>query len=469
VFRAQRDFDAGQQGLGILSTYTGRFFDDQALRDYLSSSALVVAADGWSFLDKDRTYVLTGWAGVSHVRGNEARMLALQRSSGHYFQRPDANHLGVDSSARSLTGYAGRLMLNKQRGQISLNAAIGAMHPRFEANDLGYSSYSDRINGHVVAGYRWNDPTEYYRTLGFDVAAFVNYDFGWNKTAQGYWLGSYVTLPNYYGGNWNFSYNPASLNARRTRGGPLTLNPVTRSYNLELFTDSRAWWVLYFGGYTETGGQGESHSAYSNLELKVLPTLTVSVGPELSRDISEAQYVSAFSDPTAQDTYGKRYVFAHLDQTTVAANIRFNWILSPRLSFQIYLQPYISSGAYSNFKELLKPRSFDLRKYGEGGSTLVPTTSSEGNITEYTLDPDGTGPGRSTTIDNPDFNYRSLRGNAVLRWEYMPGSALFLVWTQSRSDVEPTGDFKFNRSFDRLMDAIPDNIFMLKLSYWWGA
>jgi hypothetical protein len=282
-------------------------------------------------------------------------------------------------------------------------------------------------------------------------------------------MGGYITLPNYYGGNLSFSYNPPSLNSRLTRGGPLALNPVGRSYNLDLYTDNRDWWVLNCGGYAESGGYGQSSSIYSNLELKVLPTLTVSVGPEVSRDISQAQYVRAFSDQTALDTYRKRYVFAHLDQTTVAANIRFNWILSPRLSFQVYLQPYISSGAYTDFKELLRPRTFDFRIYGEGGSTIVPTTSSEGTLSEYTLDPDGTGPAASTTVGNPDFNYMSLRGNAVLRWEYMPGSALFLVWTQSRSDAEPTGDFKLNRSFDRLMDAIPDNIFMVKVSYWWGV
>jgi hypothetical protein len=359
-------------------------------------------------------------------------------------------------------------MLNKQRGQFRLNAAVGVVDPHFEVNDLGYSSYSDRLNGHITAGYRWSDPTEYYRSLGVDVATFIGYDYGWNKTAQGYWLGSYITLPNYYGGNWNFGYNPVSLNARRTRGGPLTLNPIYRSYGLDLYTDNRDWCVLNLGGYAETGDLGESHSLYSNLELKVLPTLTVSVGPEVSRDRSQAQYVQSFSDPTAEATFGRRYVFAYLNQTTVAANIRLNWILSPRLSFQIYLQPYISSGAYNDFKELLRPRSIDFRTYGEDGSTIVPTTSPEGNITAYTLDPDGAGPGASTTIANPDFNYRSLRGNAVLRWEYMPGSVLFLVWTQSRSDVEPNGDFTFNRSVSRLMDTIPDNIFMLKMSYWWG-
>ena len=465
IFRAQRDFNSGKQGIGLLSTYTNRFFKDQALEGAINKNALVVAADGWTFLDEENTYVLTGWAALSNVNGSTERMTALQRSPTHYFQRPDVSYISVDSTATSLTGYSGRIMLNKNRGRWTFNSAVGLISPKFEINDLGFGAYSDMINAHFLTSYRWNEPTEFYQNTGFNLATFITYDYGWNKTSQGYWLAGYLTLREYYGANISISYSPQTLNARRTRGGPLTVNPVNRSLNLDLYTDNRAWWVIYTGGSINTGDDENSHSIYTTFEFKVLPTLTLSVGPQYSKNILEAQWVRKFSDPVAIETYNDRYVFAYLDQTTFAADIRADWIINPKLSFQVYLQPFIASAEYKDFKYLAKSKSFDFVKYGENGSTLQENISEDGSIS-YTLDADGSGPSETHTIYNPDFNYISLRGNAVLRWEYLPGSTLYLVWTQTREDINSNGDFLFGKSMNNLFGVRPDNIFMLKISYW---
>lgn len=469
VYRAQRDFNKGGQGIGFLSTYTHRFFSDQVLRDFVDGNALVAAADGWTFLDEDRKYVITGWAGVSNVRGARDRITALQRSSGHYFQRPDVGYISVDTNAESLSGYAGRFMLNKQKGNVILNSSIGFINPGFEVNDLGYNSYSDVINSHIVTGYRWADPTEYYRFFALNLATYMNFDYGGNKTAQGIWTRANVTLLNYFGGNVGFSYTPTTLNSRRTRGGPLTLNPVSRNYFCNLFSDNRNPWVAYAGGNMSFGESSTDYYAYVDLQLKLTPTFTLEFGPEYSKDFIQAQYVGSFNDPFAVQTYGHRYLFAHLDQTTLSTTVRMDWILSPTLSFQVYVQPFIASGAYSDIKELQRPRSFDFLHYGSDGSTLTTSTNSTGGIDSYTVDADGSGPAAPIAIGNPNFNYRSIRGNAVLRWEYMPGSTLYLVWTQTREDFEPTGNFQFGHSFDRIVGRRPDNIFMLKVSYWMGV
>ena len=154
IFRAQRDFNSGDQGLGILSTYTNRLFNNVDLKNSINKSAFVAAADGWTFLDKDNTYVLTGWGAVSSVAGSKERITALQESPTHYFQRPDVSYISVDSSAVSLTGYSGRLMLNKNRGRWIFNTAVGFISPKFEVNDLGFGSYSDYINMHFFTNYR---------------------------------------------------------------------------------------------------------------------------------------------------------------------------------------------------------------------------------------------------------------------------------------------------------------------------
>jgi hypothetical protein len=438
VFRAQRDFNAGAQGFGILSTYTRRIYNDNALKDFTNSDALIAASDGWVFLDDERTYVLSGWGAISRVGGSQQRMIALQRSSGHYFQRPDVDYIHVDSSATSMAGYAGRFTLNKNRGRWTFNTAVGFLSPKFELNDLGSEAYSDFVEWHFLTSYRWNTPTSYYQNAGVNAAVYADYDFGGNKTAEGYWGQGYITLPViYYGGNVSFNYNPQSYNSRLTRGGPLTLNPVSRRAVFNLYTDNREWWVINLSGSARRGDALYSRNLTAYVELKTTTTLTLSVGPSFTRDINEAQYVGLQADPSAVETFGNSYLFAHLDRSTFAADIRADWIISPRLSVQVYIQPYITSGKYSAYKSLARPKTFEFEPV--------------------------------VTDRNDDFNYVSLRGNAVLRWEYLPGSVLFLVWTQNRAEIEPLGEFQFGNSMDRMFKANPDNILLLKVSYWFGV
>lgn len=465
VIRAQRDFNTGKQGIGFLSTFTNRFFKDPALENTLSKNAAVAAFDGWTFLDKNRTYVVTGWAALSRVGGDKNRMIALQRSSGHYFQRPDASHIDVDSSAESMTGFAGRIVLNKNRGNIVLNASAGFISPEFEINDLGYNPYSDMINAHIQTGYRWNTPASFYQNAGVNFAVFSNYDFGWNKTANGYYAAGFFMLPSLYGADFSFTYNPESYNARRTRGGPLTLNPSSRHYYADVYTDNRLWWVLTLSGSADMGEDAGSYNVSANFEFKITPTLTLQAGPSFSRNLITAQWITAYNDITAGNTFGKRYVFAHLDQKILSADFRVNWIINPKLSFQMYMQPLIASGSFGDFKELRRARSFDFRKYGTEGSGLQKIVSDNNEII-YELDSDGSGPSPAKTISSPDFSSISLRGSAVLRWEYRAGSALYLVWTQSRLHDEPAGDFRPGHSMNTMFDINPDNIFMLKITYW---
>ena len=460
VARAQKEFNNGMQALGFITGLTKRNFDDNRLKDQINSDALVGGVDGWVFLDTNKTYVLTGWTSFSHVAGTPNRMIALQRNSAHYFQRPDATHLRVDSSATSLTGFAGRLLLNKQKGRMILNAAVGFVDPSMDPNDLGFLGRTDVINGHIVTGYQWTDPTDYYRSLYLRFATFGNLDFEGNKIWHGYFHNGYLELPNYYSMYWGAAYNPETINNRRTRGGPLTLNNPGRELWIGIDSDSRKSIVLSFWVSSYARKDEPSFYVESSLQWKPAPNLTFSAGPSYSLSTTLTQWVNVFDDATATATYGKRYVFATLDQTSLSANIRLNWTFTPALSLQLFLQPLISSGEYHDFKELVRPRSFDFRTYGTEGSTFDAET--------HTADPDGSGPASAIQVGNPDFNFKSLRGNAVLRWEYRPGSTLYLVWTQSRSDFENTGEFKFNDSMSRLFEAKPDNILMLKFTYWWS-
>ena len=172
--------------------------------------------------------------------------------------------------------------------------------------------------------------------------------------------------------------------------------------------------------------------------------------------LEDAQYVTTQTDPAATATFGSRYAFATLDQKTISAQIRLNWAFTPRLSLQTFIQPLIATGDYYGYKELARPRSYAFTPFAPGGITSIASGDS--------LDLDG--PGVLTPIRNPDFNIRSLRGNSVLRWEYKPGSTLYLVWTQDRSDDVGRDPFDPSRSFDRLVSAKPNNIFLAKVTYY---
>jgi hypothetical protein len=458
IFRGQNEFDNGQQGLGFISTLAVRDFDDERLSDEINKSALTFGLDGWTFLDSSQTWVIAGWTGMSYLSGNEQRMVDLQQSSRHYFQRPDASHVEVDSMKTSLTGYAGRIVLNKQKGNFFVNTAFGLITPAFDLNDLGFLYRADIINWHAGAGYYWSDPTNIYRYLEIGGAIFQNHDFGGNKTWEGFYHFGSLQFLNYYSANWNLGLYTETFNNNRTRGGPLTLNPAGYETTLSLSSDSRKDWVVGVGAGTFRFDPSYDWFTELNLELRVMPNLSFILSPLYQRTYEFAQYVDTYDDPTAIGTYGSRYVFAELNQQTLSASIRLNWTFTPNLSLQLYVQPLISAGDYTNYKELSEPGTYDFMTYGTDGSTFDPETN--------TADPDGEGPAEPIEIDNPDFNVKSLRGNAVMRWEYLPGSVIYFVWTQTRSEAEEIGDFKFEESMTKMVAAEPNNIFMIKVTYW---
>ncbi len=462
VLRAQKEFDDGRQGLGIISTVTDRDFKDDRLRDQMNSASYVFGLDGWTFLDKDKIWVLTGWGGASHVKGNEKRMTDLQRSSRHYFQRPDAGHISVDSSATSLTGYAGRVMLNKQKGSLLLNSALGFIDPGFDVNDAGFLWHADKINGHFTAGYQWNKPTKYYRETGMVSALFASADFDYNLTWAGAFFIGWIKFLNYYSLEAMFAYNPETLDSRKTRGGPLTKNLPGLEANFWFHSDRRKQIVIGLSSFGYTRNEDEwSRGLEIDLQWKPLTNLSLELEPEITWNREFAQWVDAWDDPAAKKTYGRRYLFGELSQTEISAGIRLNWTFTPRLSLQGYFQPLISSGDYTNFKALDRPKSYDFNIFGQGGSTIEKQDET------YTVDPDGpAGIAEPYSFSDPDFNFKSLRANVVLRWEYRPGSTFYLVWTQSRRHAETIGDFQFRKSLYRLGDTQPDNILMVKVNYW---
>jgi Domain of unknown function (DUF5916)/Carbohydrate family 9 binding domain-like len=460
VARGLREFSGRQHGLGMMGSLVARSFEDPALRDVVSSSSAMVGLDGWTFLDRNKTWVVSGWSAMSHVRGSPEFMTELQQSSRHYFQRPDADHVEVDPEAISMTAIGTRLWLNKQEGASFVNAAAGFMTPGFDVADMGFQPRSDIINTHFGGGYKWTTPGKWAKYRDVRGAIYSGWNFGGNHSSAGVHAGGFTEFQNNWSWDYHAEYNPELTNSGLTRGGPRVKNPSGFEVGTFLDTDGKRTRFYYIDmfAYVQPGPESYYAELEPGIELKPTSNLMLQVGLETVRNREDAQYVTTEADPTATETYGSRYVFAELDLTTVGLPIRLNYAVTPNLSLQLYAQPFFAAGSYSEFKELAAPNTYTFNIYGTGGSTYDPSTG--------VVDPDGGGPAPAFDVGPPDFNFVSLRGNAVLRWEYTPGSTLFFVWTQERNDEQPTGDFDFKEDSRRLFDLDPTNTFLVKLTYY---
>ncbi len=463
VFRTQKEFNSGKQAIGMIFTSVNRDLNSDNLKNLLSDQAYTFGTDGWTFLDDDETYVITGSVIGSYTSGTRDYLIRLQKQPYRYMQRPDKTYMPLDSNRTSIAGIFSRVMLNKQKGNFYINAALGTASPGFEYNDLGSQWFADRINGHLVTGYRWFDPDNIFRRKSIYVAYSRTSDYEDNISRSGFYMNGSLQFLNYYGFNFEGSYNFESISTTLTRGGPKLIIPFNYSFSLGAYSDSREN-VIISPSADFWRNQTDSYQFDLDLEIEWKPSSQISfvLEPEYSYNFTKYQWVGNFADPYAVNSYNTRYVFADLYQKTLSATIRLNWIFTPTLSLQLYIQPLFAVGDYEKFKEIINPPSIDVKEYGNEGSQI---SYDEGSMT-YTVDPDAEGPATPFSFSNPDFNFKSLRGNLVLRWELLPGSVFYFAWTNSRINSENPGEFNFKNDFSNLIKSKSDDIFLVKFSYW---
>ena len=462
IVRTARDFAGGRHGLGFIVTAVDRAEGTGAVQHQVNARAVVAGVDGWLTLDRGRSWVLSGWGAMSRVSGTEARIAALQQGSSHYYQRPDADHVEFDPTATSLAGSFGRLSLNKQTGSVLVNAAVGAVTPGFDANDAGFMPRADLVNAHVMGGYRWTTRNSWRQSARIQNAVYSSWDFGGLVTARGIWHQSNVTLRNFSTVYAGFNAQPEVTDPRATRGGPMMRSPGGIDGFAGWSSDPRR--ALQFSLNTSAeqyGGDRLGWAVSAGLAYRPSSNVTLTVSPSLDVSHNPAQYLRAATDAGAVDTYGRRYLFGELEQRTLSANVRLDWIFSPKLSLELFAQPLTATGRYDRIRELRRADSYDFRDFGSEGSTIDRDAG--------VVDPDGEGDAPAIVIGQPDFTFTSLRGNAVLRWEYAAGSTVYLVWSQNRSVFDNSASFRPFKAFGRLGDATDgQNVLMLKVSYWLG-
>ncbi len=460
VARVQRE--VGRRGaVGVLATAVNRDLETAALQDLLPGSAYVLGADGHLFLDSKRDWVVTGRIAGSRLNGNSAALSRLQLAPQRYYARPDAHHLEFDPGRTVLGGWTGSVNVNRNSGIHGFNGALWGVSPGFDSSDGGFSFNGDRAGGHAV--YTWNNPkvTRFARERWFSVAKWYSWNFAREVQGDGYHAFGRLQFRNYWSAFGGGFLRRASQDDRATRGGPSMRPPAAGGGFFSVASDGRKRLSLDFDAEVVAGGEGGSSlSGRVSGRYRPAASLEISIGPGFSRERVGAQYVGTFLDPAAVRTFGSRYVFAQLDQKEFSLQTRVNFVLSPKLSLQLYMQPLVSAGDYESFKELAGPRTYTFNRFGVDGGSLSYDVAGR----QYTVTPsDG---GSPFAFGNPDFNFKSLRVNAIFRWEWRQGSAMYLVWTEAREDFAHPGQFTLRRDVGRIFRAAADDVLMFKIAYW---
>ncbi|HKJ93859.1 MAG TPA: DUF5916 domain-containing protein, partial [Longimicrobiales bacterium] len=390
-----------------------------------------------------------------------------------YFQRPDRTltgdglfGVGYDTTATSMQGYGMFTRVGKDSGTLLWEAMANVRSPGFETNDLAYLSRADYawLNGNIAGS--WTTPTRWYRNIFASFGGATQYNYEGDRTWSQFQSFLGMELPNY----WNLRvmgiHNFTAMDDRLTRGGPVVERAGFDVGNIEVSTDPRAPAVFDVQVQAARGVGAPTHSLMlaPGIALKPAANVFIQLSPTYASDEDDAQYVTDVNDPTATSFFGTRYVFAFIRTKTVSLDTRVNWTFTPNLTLQLYAQPFVASGHYSSFREFAAPRTLDKLVYGRDAGTITYDDATAA----YTVDPDGAGPAAPFTFDNPDFTTTSLRGTAVLRWEYRPGSTLYFVWTQQRAGDDPSGRFDLANARSALFSARPTNVFQIKATYWFG-
>ncbi|HEU4884088.1 MAG TPA: DUF5916 domain-containing protein [Longimicrobium sp.] len=477
VGRVKRNYRGGNTTVGAMATSVIRRFDSDPLERRLPGHAEALGAD-WEMWWKDRTYHLMGNVAVSNASGDSAAILRLQTSSARYFQRPDRVSGGngifsdvLDAGATSLRGYGGYLRMAKDAGDWQWEGAVNYRSPGFEVNDAAFLQRADYVWNLANVMRVWNTPTRNYRQWLVIAGGQHEVNFDGDRTAAQLHAFTGGQLANYWNVAFYTEWYPEVSDDRASRGGPTTRRAGGYLLHSRMSTDSRKPVVFSIAAnHLPSTDGGRYTNVNGSVRVKPASNVQLSIGPSYTFDRSTAQFVLRRDDATATHFSGQRAIFADLDQHVLSMNTRLNWTFTPDLTLELFAQPFVFAGDYDRFKEYTGPRTTERMVYGQDFGTVC----FDAPANRYTLDPNGDcavpaqRSAQAFSFDNPDLNFRSLRGNAVLRWEYRPGSTLFLVWQQQRAGGELFGDFDLSRDSRAIFEQRPDNIFVIKASYWIG-
>jgi Domain of unknown function (DUF5916)/Carbohydrate family 9 binding domain-like len=432
VARARREF-TNQSSLGFMITSTNRDIAPDV--NFLPARAITGGVDyDWRI---GRRWGLSGyWAG-STVHGSTEAITDLQEDNVHSFQRPDADHIEEDPQATALNGHAGMISFSKIAGErVRLNSNFSYKSPGFEINDVGYLQRADERTESNWLQWRFDRPGSHVRTFRINFNQWAGWNFGGDRLFSGGNVNAHWTFTNFWETGTGFNMNWRGFDDRRTRGGPGAYINGRIGHWFYLDTDTRKVASFHWVSFWNNDSHGSRLiDANPRVVLRPASALSAEFGIRWTSNEDDAQWIE-----DAEDLAPAHYVFGRLNQTTVGITTRLNYTIRPNLSVQLYGEPFVSAGHYENYKELVNGRA---ERYADRYAPFA-----------Y----DG----------NADFNFLSFRTTNVMRWEFKPGSTLFIVWQQSREQDGERGDFEFGRDFREVFSIPSSNTFLVKLAYWFN-
>jgi hypothetical protein len=442
IFRALRELNGGRAQFGTEVTDVRRQLD-AATEPYLRRAATAAIFQGYANLWNDEWRAMA-YLGLSRVEGSRSAIAYTQQNSVHYFQRPD-HEARYDSTRTSLGGEAVGAALTKLKGSLRYELRLRAASAGIELNDLGFVSLVNDIQVRHEFQLFQLVPSRLFRQAFSLISAEQHWTTGGLPAAQLVSLHTSASFNNNWGGAITGSLSDlgGANCVSCARGGPALRQSPKQGIRFDLVGDPRP--LVVPSAALRVGASDEGRSWYRGGDLGASVRLASRFSASLAASFDEvvndqqwvANYGSMFSDTS-------HYTFARLDQSILALTARANWTATPTLSFQLYAQPFVTSGAFSEWRQLAAPRS--------------PTY--DGRFRAYA--------GRAA-LDAYNFNFKQFNSNAVIRWEFRPASVLFLVWQQGRTDSAlNAGTFDAPRDVRDLFSAHPDNTFLLKMSYWFN-
>jgi hypothetical protein len=461
VGRIQKDINNGNTIIGGIFTSTNRELDAD-VTDIMHKAAFTGGIDFTQYFKK-KNWMFNLNTAFSLVEGSKKAITNTQESSAHYFQRPDKNYALLDTNKTSLSGSGGRMEIEKLNGHWNFLGAVLWKTPGFEINDLGYMRTTDQVLSVLWAQYNQWEPKWIYKSFNINSDFYSINNFGGDWVGGGYEWNASINLKNF----WNIwtggSLNSSSLSTDMLRGGPMMKLPGSVNPRIGFSTDSRKKLMFSVFANGSQGFENSSDNLYAEVDITYKPTnyLVFTISPSYNKSYSELQYVT-------QTEYNgnARYIFASINQKTISTSFRVNLNLSPNLTFQYWGQPFVATGKYYNHKFITEPmaNNYSDRFWTYNNNRITFETD------HYNIDENFDGK-TDYTIGKSDFNVKQFLSNLVVRWEYSPGSTVFLVWSQTRSYNSDSGQMDFFNNLGDLFNKgknIPHNVFLIKFSYRFG-
>jgi hypothetical protein len=462
VGRLQKDIGKGQTIVGGMLTATNRFTDAEQL-SYLPTNAYTGGLDMIQFFQQKKYFVSTTLVG-SYIEGSKSALSELQLSPRRYFQRPDADYLDYDPDRTSMLGHGGTLMFGKSAiSGFRFLFNLTWRSPGLDLNDIGYMRWGDNVFQFIWGGYEFNNPFQGVREMQINANQWAAWDFGGTNLFKGLNLNAFLHFTNFWRVHGNYTHDFSNIDNIELRGGPSLHLPGGGSFNIGFGSNSTKKFkveVNYSNGWTK---ENHRSAQYFDAEISYRPfsTLAVQLNPSYQVSRTNLQYVDEFwveEEPL--------YLFAELQQKVFNMVFRVDYNITPDLTIQYYGSPFITGGLYDDYKKITDPDAVDyLNRYFEyPGDRYFHVVNPDMEEDYYGIDNNGDG-SYNFYFDNPDFNFKQFRSNLVARWEYVPGSVLFLVWTQGRTDYEVNGNFDYFRDLGNLFKVSPSDVFLIKLSH----